>query len=224
MRSDMEISAKGIRVLIVEDEDLFRDMLKIFLSSIPNLEVVDAVSDGAAAIEAADRLVPDLILMDIELGSEPNGVAAGRAIKQNHGDIGIIVLSVHKEHEYLDLIAKDGYTGWSYLLKQSVSDAGALVRAIEATASGLVVRDPCVVSNMKPREGSLIARMTPRQQEVLAMMAQGYKNAAIAEKLGLGTKSVENYINAIYQELGISHNGFLHPRVQAILSYTRDIG
>ena len=67
-----------IRVLIVEDEGLFRDMLKISLGAIPNLKVVDAVSDGRTAIETADRLKPDVVLMDIELGSEPNGIAAGR--------------------------------------------------------------------------------------------------------------------------------------------------
>ena len=211
-----------VRILIVEDEGLFRDMLKISLSSIPNMEVVDAVSDGEAAIEAANRLQPDVVLMDIELGSEPNGISAGRAIKEEHDGIGMIVLSAHKEREYLSLIAKEEYTGWSYLLKQTVSDAGSLVRAIEGSAAGLVVMDPSVVNGMKPRTGSITARLTPRQQEVLSMMAQGYNNASIAEKLVLGTKSVENYINAIYQELSLSHDGTLHPRVQAVLSYIRD--
>ena len=132
------------------------------------------------------------------------------------------MLSAHREREYLSLITKDEFAGWSYLLKQSVSDASALVRAIEGAASGLVVMDPCVVNSMKPRTGSVSSRLTPRQQEVLAMMAQGYNNAAIAEKLVLGTKSVENYINAIYQELSLNHDSSLHPRVQAVLSYIRD--
>ncbi len=211
-----------VKILIVEDEGLFRDMLKISLSSIPDLEVVGAVSDGDTAIETAKRLLPDAVLMDIELGSEPNGIAAGRMIKEENSDIGIIVLSAHREREYLNLVTNDDYAGWSYLLKQSVSDAGSLVRAIEGAASGLVVMDPCVVNSMKPRTGSVSARLTPRQQEVLAMMAQGYNNAAIAEKLVLGTKSVENYINAIYQELSLSHDVALHPRVQAVLSYIRD--
>ena len=211
-----------VSVLIVEDEGLFRDMLKISLSSIPDVEVVGAVSDGQGAIDAANRLLPDVVLMDIELGSEPDGIAAGRAIKQEHKNIGMIVLSAHREREYLNLIARDEFTGWSYLLKQTVNDAGALVRAIEGAAAGLVVMDPCVVDSMKPRTGSTTGRLTPRQQEVLAMMAQGYNNAAIAERLVLGTKSVENYINAIYQELGLSHDGSLHPRVQAVLSYIRD--
>ena len=156
-----------VKVLIVEDEGLFRDMLKISLGSIPDLEVVGAVSDGEAAIEAAIRLLPDVVLMDIELGSEPNGIAAGRAIKEENSNIGIIVLSAHREREYLSLVTKDEYAGWSYLLKQSVSDASSLGRAIEGAASGLVVMDPCVVNSMKPRTGSVSARLTRRQQEVL---------------------------------------------------------
>ena len=211
-----------VTILIVEDEGLFRDMLKISLGSLPNLEVVGAVSDGNAAVEAADRLLPDVVLMDKELGCDPNGIVAVRAIKEQHPDIGIIILSAHKEREYLNLMAAQELSGWSYLLKQSVTNAEALVRAIAGAASGLVVMDPSVVDKMRPRQGSLTAGLTPRQQEVLAMMAQGYNNSAIAEHLVLGTKSVENYINAIYQELSLNHNGPLHPRVQAVLSYIRD--
>jgi len=211
-----------VKLLIVEDEGLFRDMLKITLGSLPNMEVVGAVSDGPAAVQAAGELAPDVILMDIELGSEPNGIDAGRVIKREHPGIGIIILSAHKEREYVNLIASEEFFGWSYVLKQTVTDAEALVRAIEGAASGLVVMDPGVVNSMKPRKGSLTAGLTPRQQEVLSMMAKGYNNAAIAEKLVLGTKSVENYINAIYQELALGHNGPLHPRVQAVLSYVRD--
>ena len=198
-------------------------MLKISLGSLPDLEVVGAVSDGIAAVEAAGRLLPDVVLMDIELGCDPNGIAAGRAIKEEHPDIGIIIiLSAHKEREYITLMAVQEMSGWSYLLKQSVTDAEALLRAIAGTASGLVVMDPSVVEGMRPRQGSLTAVLTPRQQEVLAMMAQGFNNSAIAKQLVLGTKSVENYINAIYQELGLNRNGALHPRVQAVLSYIRD--
>ena len=211
-----------VKVLIVEDEDLFRDMLKISLGSLPNIEVVEAVRDGNAAVQTASDLLPDVVLMDIELGSEPNGIDAGRAIKREHPGIGMIILSAHKEREYVNMIAADEFSGWSYVLKQSVSDAEALVRAIERAASGLVVMDPRVVNSMKPRKGSITAGLTPRQQEVLTLMAQGYNNAAIASKLVLGTKSVENYINAIYQELSLSHGGLLHPRAQAVLSYIRD--
>ena len=210
-----------IRILIVEDESLFGQMLKICLASFPNLEVVGIASSGHEAIEAADRLVPDVVLMDIELGSEPNGIAAGRIIKNLHRQIGMIVLSAHNEREYVDLLSDEEYASWSYLMKQSVSDTRALVRAIEGTASGFVVMDPGVY-NTRLRKDSVTANLTPRQLDVLVMMANGYNNSYIAEYLGLGTKSVENYINTIYRELHLTSNDSLHPRVQAVLTYIRD--
>ena len=187
-----------IRIMIIEDEGIFRDMLNISLGAVPNLEIVDAVSGGISAIDGASRLYPDAILMDIELGSDPNGIAASRAIKPEHPDTDIVILSSHRERQYLNLIAAKKSPGWSYSLKQSVTDFGALARPIEGASSGLVVMDPTVVNSLKPCKGSFTSGLTPRQQEVLSMMAQGYSNAAIAEKLVLGTKSVENYINAIY--------------------------
>lgn len=113
-------------------------------------------------------------------------------------------------------------SGWSYLLKQSVGDTGALVRAIEGSAAGFVVLDPTVVSGLKPLQGSFSARLTPRQREVLALMAEGYNNAAIAEKLVLGLKSAENYVNAIYQELSFTDGADVHPRGAAVLTYINE--
>jgi DNA-binding NarL/FixJ family response regulator len=136
--------------------------------------------------------------------------------------MGIVILSSQRERQYLSLIAPEKSPGWSYLLKQSVTDSVALARAIEGASSGLVVTDPTVVNSLKPRKGSVTSGLTSGQQEVLTMMAQGYNNAAIAEKLVLGTKSVENYINAIYQEINLSHNGPLHARVQAVVTYVKD--
>ena len=100
-----------VKVMIVEDEGLFRDMLKISLSSVPNLDVVGAVGDGNAAIESASRLDPDVILMDIELGSDPNGINAGRAIKSENPDTGIVILSSHRERQYINLIAVEESSG-----------------------------------------------------------------------------------------------------------------
>ena len=100
-----------IRIMIIEDEGIFRDMLNISLGAVPNLEIVDAVSDGISAIDGASRLYPDVVLMDIELGSDPNGIAAGRAIKLEHPDTGIIILPSHRERQYLSLIAAEESPG-----------------------------------------------------------------------------------------------------------------
>ena len=100
--------------------------------------------------------------MDIKLGSKPNGISAGRAMKEENEEIGMIVLSAHRERKYLNLIAKEEYSGWSNLLKQTVSDAGSLVSAIEGAAAGFVVMDHSLVNGMKPRSGSVTVRLTPR--------------------------------------------------------------
>ncbi len=211
-----------ISILIVEDEGLYRDMLKISLSSFPNLRVVGAVADGTEAIRVARELRPDVVLMDIELGTEPNGIETGRLIREELPKLGIVILSMHRDKQYIGSLSLQEAAGWSYLLKQSVGNTAALGRAIEGSAAGFVVLDPEVVRGMTPRQGSLSSRLTPRQLEVLALMAQGYNNTAIAEKLVLGSKSVENYINAIYQELNIDPDERVHPRVYSVLSYIQD--
>ncbi len=131
-----------IKVMIVEDEGLFRDMLKISLSSFSNLEVVDAVSSGAEAIRSYKEVHPDVILMNIELGSEPNGIETGRTIKEENPTVGIVILSVHKDKEYISSLSLEEASGWSYILKQSVGDTASLGRAIEGSASGFVVAGP----------------------------------------------------------------------------------
>ena len=93
---------------------------------------------------------------------------------------------------------------------------------IEGTKSGMLVLDPSIIRNLHPREGSTLAGMTPRQQEVLELMAQGYNNAAIAKRLGLSEKSVETYINVIYQALGLPSEQEIHARVKATLIFLRD--
>src|SRR3990172_9072254 len=111
--------------------------------------------------------------------------------------------------------------GWSYLLRQSISDISTLVRAIDGAAMGLVVLDPLVVESLGRRETRLSA-LTKRQLEVLSLMAKGHNNAAIARSLVLEEKSVENHINAIFGQLNLSRDNSAHPRVKAVLLYLQE--
>ncbi len=210
-----------IKVLIVEDEGLFRDMLAASLCQQPNLQVVEAVGDGASAILAARRHQPNVVVTDIELGSEPHGIEAAHLIREESPQTGIVILSSHKDKEYIASVPVEKASGWSYLLKQSVGDVSALVRAIEGSADGFMVLDPAVVEGLRAQPGSPLSRLTRRQHEVVALMAQGYSNAAIAGLLVLGVRSVENYVNAVYQQLSFSKVENVHPRVQAVLTYLR---
>lgn len=207
------------KVLICEDQGLFRDMLQVSLSHQPGVEVVGAVANGTDAISMTRELVPHVILMDIELGTEPNGIETGTLIKQENPSVGIVLLSIHKEREYLNAIPINESGGWSYLWKHSVSDLSTLTRAVEGTAAGLTVMDPSVVSALKPTPSTILDNLTARQLEVLQLMAQGYSNSGIAQNLVLEEKSVENYINVIYQQLQITHEDTIHSRVKAVLLY-----
>ena len=212
------------KIMIVEDEGLFRDMLRVSLSSQSEFDVVGACGDGETAVRMVREVEPDVILMDIELGREPNGIETGLRIKEAHPEIGIVVLSMHAEKEYLTTLPLQHSEGWSYLLKQSVQDLGALSRAVEGAAAGLMVLDPALVHGLRPKPKTRLEGLTARQSEVIALIAQGYSNGAIAEALTLGVKSVENYINAIYQQLRVTQDEPIHPRVKATLIFLQDSG
>ena len=213
-----------IRIMIVEDEGLFRDMLRVSLANRPGLVVVGDTGDGISALKLALELTPDVILMDIELGPGPNGIETGLKIREERPETGIVILSLHGDKEYIRSLPLAQAGGWSYLKKQSVADLEALTRAIEGAAAGLMVLDPSLVNALRPKPKSRMEELTPRQREVLQLMAQGYSNPAIAERLMLGIKSVENYINAIYQHLAVAQDEPIHPRVKAVLLYLQESG
>ena len=207
------------RVLITEDEPLFREMLLQALSAEPSLEVVGTAEDAKTAIELARKTKPDVALMDIELPGEMDGIEASLIIKREMPETGIVILSAHSDHRYVTSLPLEDSRGWAYLLKQSVPDLSTVVRAIQGSKQGMIVVDPAVMANLRPKVDSAVGRLTPRQQDVLRLIAEGYNNAAIAKQLVLSEKSVETYINVIYQELHLSNEPAIHARVKATLAY-----
>ena len=207
------------RIIVVDDEALFRELLVRTLSAEPGLEVVGEAEDGETAVSLAREKKPDVVLMDIEMPGGTVGFEASLRIKSESPETGVVILSAHSDRRYVTSLPLEDIRGWAYLLKQTVPDLAAIVRAIEGSKVGMVVLDPAVVAGLRPRQGSAVARLNPRHQEVLELLAQGYSNAAIAQQLRLSRKSVETYINAIYQELHLSHEPDLHARVKATLIY-----
>lgn len=212
-----------ISVVLVEDEDLYRDLLRIVLSQRPHLEVVGAFADGESALVAVPALRPHVAILDIELPGGLNGIQVGVQLRRSLPDLGIVVLSNHDDPEFVASLPRKVIAGWSYLLKKSVTDVEALERAIEGAAAKLVVLDPALVLAMHARSDGLLRRLTPRQHEILGLIAQGFTNAAIARRLVLSEKSVENQTNALYRQLGIdSEDTSLHPRVKAVRIYLQE--
>ena len=219
---DRGVHMEATKVVIVEDEPLFRDLLRRTLSAEPRLEVAGVAKDGEAAVRLARETKPDVVLVDIELPGELDGIEAALQIKKERPQTGIVILSVHSERRYITSLPLEKSQGWAYLLKQTVPDLATVVRAIETSKMGMLMLDPAMVRNLRPRQGSTAARLTPRHQEVLGLIAQGYNNAAIAERLSLSRRSVETYINNIYQELLLSGEPDIHARVKATLLYLQD--
>lgn len=210
-----------IKVVVIEDEALFREMLVGALSRQDKLEVVGAEDDGEKAIALARTLKPDVIVMDIELAGETDGIDAALAIKRESSQIGIVILSAHDDPRYVTSLPLGEITGWAYLLKQTVRDVSTVVQAIEGCARGMVVMDPVVMARLRLREGSEVGGLTHRQQEVLRLLAAGFNNAAIARQLVLEERSVEGYINVIYQRLGLSGESEINMRVKAALAFLK---
>lgn len=215
--------AESVRVMIVEDQDLFREMLALSLSQSDSIQVVGAFPDAATALEGAPALMPDVALLDIELPGAMNGVQLGRRLRRLWPKVGIVLLSSHVDPAFLAAVPDAEIAGWSYLLKNSVRDLSAVLRAALGAAQGMVVLDPALLQGAPAREGGALAGLTPRQQEILQLIAAGYSNQAVADHLGLTVKTVENQINRLYQELGVDRgDGAIQPRVMAVLTYLRD--
>ena len=210
------------RVMIVEDEGLYRDMLSSSLGRYPNLDVVGCVADGDSAIRVAREQQANVALMDIDLGCEPNGIEAGQRIRNDNPETGIVLLSSQNDRGYIDAIPLDEASGWSYISKQSVTDLSVLIKAIEGSAAGLNVMDPGSIEDLRGRQSTLLGSLSSRQVDLLALIAEGHNNTEIAKKLFLREKSVENYINILYQQLQVSRQGQIHPRVMAALIFLRE--
>jgi HlyD family secretion protein len=131
--------AEDIQILIVEDERLFREMLRRILDAEPGVTVVGTAESGEEAVTQAESLQPDVVMMDVELPGEMDGIDAALVIKAARPDTGIVILSAHKERRYLMSMPIEDSAGWAYLLKQSVPDMSTVIRAIQGTMMGMVV-------------------------------------------------------------------------------------
>lgn len=216
-------AAAQLRVLVVDDEPLLRGLLGTGLSHDQSLTVVGAFGDSETAAREAPALQPDVAILDIDLPGGRDGVQLGVELRRAMPRLGIVLLSNHAIPQILTSLPPDVVAGWSYLLKQSLTDVEALTRAIVGSAGGIVTLDPGLTAGMSIRANGMLAKLTPRQREVLDLIVAGYSNGAIARTLVLTEKAVDKHISGIYRQLGVNTaDSRLQPRVQAVLQYLRE--
>jgi DNA-binding NarL/FixJ family response regulator len=169
-----------------------------------------------------------VVITDIRM--PPNhsmeGIEAAHAIRRDHPDTGVVVLSQYADGSYALELFKDGTAGLGYMLKERVGDLEDLLAAITNVASGGSTIDPQVVEVLVDARSrasrSLLKTLTPRELEVLGEMAQGKNNAGVASSLHLSESAVEKHVSAIFLKLGVSEQPQLSRRVSAVLAFLHD--
>jgi two-component system, NarL family, response regulator LiaR len=198
----IEITAKPIRVLIVDDHAMVRKGLISFLKNRPELDLLGEARDGREAIECCERFQPDVILMDLIM-PELGGVAATRTIHQRWPEVQVIALTSFQEKELVRDALRAGAIG--YLLKNVSGDE--LCEAIRQAHGGRPTLAPEAVQALiqPPSEAeSMAADLTRREQEVLALLVKGMSNPEIAGHLYISRATVKVHISNILSKLGVA--------------------
>jgi len=194
---------KAIRVMIVDDHAMVRKGLVTFLKNAPDFELVGEARDGREAIEACERLRPDVILMDLVM-PELGGVAATRTIHQHRPDVRVIALTSFQEKELVQDALQAGAIG--YLLKNVSGEE--LVEAIRQAHAGRPTLAPEALQALvqPPSETeALAADLTRRENEVLALLVKGMSNPEIAERLVISRATVKVHVSSILSKLGVGN-------------------
>lgn len=149
-----------LKVAVVEDEALYRDLLRVALSHHAGFEVVGVFADAASAAEAIPGLAPDVVVLDVEPRSGLNGIQLGLRLRRALPDLSVVVFSHQADPDFLSSLPPEQADGWSYLLKSSVNDSATLARAIEGAAAHFMVLDPHLF-RARPPPSSAAWRSSP---------------------------------------------------------------
>lgn len=196
------------RIILVDDHEVVRLGLKSLLERHPQFEVIGEAGTAKEALEQVERLLPDVVLMDIRLPGT-SGIEACEEITKKFPEIRVIMLTSYAEDDMLFSAIRAGASG--YILKQIGADG--LVSAIEAVGRGEALLDPAVTQRVfqevrravKEEEASAFSTLSQQEKHVLLLVSEGRTNREIAKALFLGEGTVRNYVSSILSKLGVSN-------------------
>jgi NarL family two-component system response regulator LiaR len=204
-----------IRILIVDDHTVVRDGLDALISAEPGMQVVGAASDGLEAVEKAQALAPDVILLDLVM-PKMDGVQATLKIKENDPSARILILTSFAEDHQVFSAIKSGAMG--YLMKDTSSEA--LIQAIRDAYDNKPSLQPDIarklMQDIQTQDEQSRNALTEREVEILQELAMGKTNQQIADTLVLSERTVRTHITNILSKLGLSN------RTQAVLYALRE--
>jgi DNA-binding NarL/FixJ family response regulator len=213
-----------VRVAVADDELLLREGLARLLEE-AGIEVTVKAGGPGELVRRVGLTRPDVAIVDIRMPPThtDEGLVAAAEIRRAHPDIGVLVLSHYLESRYALRLLEDLPSGAGYLLKERVSDVAVLVDALHRIDEGECVVDPTIVSRLMDarRGGGPLDELTGRELEVLGLMAEGYTNQAIRDRLVLSPKTVETHVRQIFMKLGLREATDQHRRVAAVLTFLR---
>jgi len=198
---------KKIKLLLVDDHPIVLDGIKSHLCAQPDFEVVGDANNGQEALRKAKLTLPDVVLMDISM-PHMNGLEAMASLRKQVPNAKVLILTMHESKEYIARVVRSGARG--YLLKDSAP--AELVRAIKAVHAGEVHFSPLVSKvlieemadgSKRSAEAPPPPPLTEREREVLSLIAEGLLNKQIADRLGIGVRTIETHRERIMRKLDI---------------------
>lgn len=199
---------KKTRILLVDDHDIVRLGLMTLLNDREDMEVIGEASTSAEAVKEAERLAPDVVLMDIRLPGE-GGIEATRQITARFPNVKVVMLTSFADDELVMRAINAGAMG--YVLKQVGNEE--LVRAIQSASKGEALLDPSTTARLlshvrkaeRKAEEDAFRDITDREMDVLLYLAKGRTNAEIGKTLNLSEKTVGNYISSMFDKLHVTN-------------------
>jgi DNA-binding NarL/FixJ family response regulator len=219
-----ETTTEPLRVIVADDSVLLRDGIVRLLTD-SGFDVVAAVGDADALLDAVTEHAPDLCVVDVRMPPThtDEGLRAAIEIRRRSPEVAVLVLSQYVEERYAGELLEGDVAGVGYLLKDRVIDVEDFLTSLRRVAGGGSAVDAEVVRQIlgRSRRGNELDRLTPREREVLDLMAEGLSNAGIAERLVVSQGAVEKHISNVFMKLGLEVEEGAHRRVLAVLTFLR---